>query len=192
MALYAVDIFISLIDLQGNEYLMIILNKMTTSRLDNDNTPDPILTVLRIVLLYLIQILFTLYWWSIVDTSPIQVQICTLLTWRADRVPPPTGISVPFVGKALQKPTASVILRSCVDICLSLFFHGSIINLWHREYCHWMCNELFLTTANHKRQDQMKKIRTCELLLELQNLRLRHSLGAMETNQHADPQSVTP
>ncbi len=80
MALYAVDIFISLIDLQGNEYLMIILNKMTTSRLDNDNTPDPILTVPRIVLLYLIQILITLYLWSIVDTSPIQVQICTLLT----------------------------------------------------------------------------------------------------------------
>ncbi len=71
MALYAVDIFISLIDLQGNEYLMIILNKMITSRLDNDNTPDPILTVLRIVLLYLIQILLTLYWWSIVDTSPV-------------------------------------------------------------------------------------------------------------------------
>lgn len=71
MALYAVDIFISLIDLQGNEYLMIILNKMITSRLDNDNTPDLILTVLRIVLLYLIQILLTLYWWSIVDTSPV-------------------------------------------------------------------------------------------------------------------------
>ncbi len=80
MALYAVDIFISLIDLQGNEYLMIILNKMTTSRLDNDNTPDPILTVPSIVLLYLIQILITLYLWSIVDTSPLQVQICTLLT----------------------------------------------------------------------------------------------------------------
>ncbi len=80
MALYAVDIFISLIDLQGNEYLMIILNKMITSRLNNDNTLDPILTVFRIVLLYLIQILLTLYWWSIVDTSPIQVQICTLLT----------------------------------------------------------------------------------------------------------------
>ena len=157
MALYAVDIFISLIDLQGNEYLMIILNKMTTSRLDNDNTPDPILTVPRIVLLYLIQILITLYLWSIVDTSPIQVQICTLLTWRADRAPPPHWYLYPIFWEGFTKPTASVILRSCVDIYLSLFFHGSIINLWHREYCHWMFNELFLTTANHKRQDQMKK-----------------------------------